>query len=353
MRAHDVAQQDVLHRAVPAPSHADRVAPGGAQDAVVHQHALAGAGLLHLLLVAANDERVVLRIDDAVAHHHVAAAAEVESVAVREAVVAFDPRAAHAHAVAVQEPVRPSAGVADEDVVEAHVPAGDEEHAPARHVRVAVAPPVVAGPVLLRLPVVELLVVAVDRAGAGDGDVRLGDGVEHRAVVEAQGALGVPVLGMAEERVLERILAAEERRAAVDVQIDVVLEAERVRHVRAAARHEDAPAALGGAVVDRLLDGGGVVRHAVRLRAVGGHVERSRRRGRGTRREHRGNRRERDSVSFHFSPVLLQRVSDCHLTLLVRYYATTKQCCHGSHASSIFVRRTYCPFSCNRPRSRG
>ncbi len=62
------------------------------------------------------------------------------------------------------------------------------------------------------------------------------------------------------------IRRASPKRAAFDVEIDVVLEVERVGDIRAAARHEDASAALHGAVVDRLLDGGRARRFGLRLR---------------------------------------------------------------------------------------
>ena len=277
--AHDAGDHHVAHRVVLGPAEADR-ALVRAQHAVLDRHALAGTRLLHLLLVGADNERVVLRVDDAVAHRHVAAAAEVEAVAVRILRVALDAHAAALHAVAVEEPRAPAAGMVDEDVVQPHVRARHEQHAAPGDERVGLPPELRPAGLLVGNGLVVAVRVAVDRSVAGDGDVRLRDGVEHRALVEARHALHVPVLGMRELWELQRVFAALERGAAVDVQIDVVLEVERIGDVRAAARHEHLSAARCRAGVDRLLDRRRVVRHAVRLRAVRRHVERTRARAR-------------------------------------------------------------------------
>ena len=284
--ADDVVEGDVADRPVARPADADR-ALVRAQDAVREDEPLAGPHRAHLLLVRAHDERVVLRVDEAVAHRHVAAAAEVEAVAVRELAVAGDAHAPALHAVAVEEPRAPPAGVVDEDVVEAHVPAADEEDAASRDVRVADALPAAVD------AAVERLGVAVDRARARDRHVRLPHGVEQRALVEARGPFGAPHVGRTELGVFEGILPALQRRAPVDVEIDVVLEVERVGLVDTAPRHEDAPAPLRGTGVDGLLDGGRVVGGVIGARPEPRDVERVR------ARPQRRERQEGEESLFH------------------------------------------------------
>ena len=102
----------------------------------------------------------------------------------------------------------------------------------------------------------------------------------------------VPTISAGEfETMKQAVINIHEAKAAVDVQFHVVLEVERVGDVLAAARHEDASAALRGAVVDRLLDGGGIVRFPIRPRAVARHVIlRGHGAQRGKRRRQRQNR---------------------------------------------------------------
>ena len=290
VRTDDVVEGDIADRAVARPADADG-ALIGPQHAVREGHALARTHLAHLLLVRADDQRVVLRVDDAVRNRHIAAAAEVETVAVRELAVALDAHAAALHAVAVEEPRAPAARLVDEHVVEADVLATHEEDATTRDVRVTDALPAAVH------TVVESGGIAVNRARARDRDVRLAHGVEHRALVEARRTLGTPHGRRLEFGVLVGILAPLQRGAAVDVEIDAVLEVERVGLVDAAPRHEHASSAHGGAGINRLLDRRRVVRGAIRTRTELGHVERIRQRPQGGQREsqefclHRGSLR--------------------------------------------------------------
>ena len=264
--ADDVVEGDVANRTVARPANADG-ALVGAQHAVREGHALARTHLAHLLLVRADDQRVVLRVDDAVRNRHVAAAAEVETVAIRELAVALDTHAAALYAVAVEEPGAPTARLVDEHVIEADVLAAHEEDAAPRDVRVADTLPAAV------YAMVEGGGIAVDRTRPRNRDIRLAHGVEHRTLVEAWRTLGTPHGRRLEFGVLVGIFAPLQRGATIDVKIDTVLEVERVGLVDAAPRYKYASTALRGTIVDCLLNRRRVVGDAIRLRAERRHVD--------------------------------------------------------------------------------
>ena len=214
----------------------------------------------------------------------------MKSVPVGALAVATDGEAADLHGVAVEEPGGPARGVDEAEVAQSHVAATREHHASAGDVRVAHA-----RPHAVDTPVEGLgLGVAVDRAAARHRHVRLPRGVEHRAGVPADRTVPPPHVRRREERILQRIVAALQRGAAVHLQLHVALEVERVGAIHAAAGHERRAAAGRSRAVDRRLDGRRAVGGAVGLRAEGRDVIDG---GGACRREDRG--RQRHQVPLH------------------------------------------------------
>ena len=153
-----VLDGDVAEVAVAASAELDRVAERP-HAAISHDYVRDGERLVALGLEA---ERVVVRIEVAVLHRHVArlyVKPVVHPVAVIEAA-----RALHRHAVAVPQVTRPRAGVGVVEALQAYVAAAREAHEERQRLRLVLTTE------LGRLP--EPAAASVDRALPDDGDVR-------------------------------------------------------------------------------------------------------------------------------------------------------------------------------------
>jgi len=210
---HQIADTAVPDHIVVGPADADRRGVA-LQDAVRHHHPLARHRSVQLMLIGAQDQRVVAAAHNAVADRHVAARPDVDAVAVRIPQIHLDLQPAHLHGFAIQQPHAPARRIQDRDIIEPDIFASDQEDvAPGDQLIVLAAPPVRPfGPFVkqLRMP--------VDRAASADRDVGLRHRIEHRALVAAQAVFDAPVGRGLEFRIKERVRTALQRGARLDLQ---------------------------------------------------------------------------------------------------------------------------------------
>ena len=244
---------------------------GAPQHAVGDGHVLAGGMSSQHLFVPAQGDGVVTRLNVAVGDHHVLAAVDVDAVGVGSVTRVADEQFFKDCVLTADEIAAPAGRVADGDAADQHVLAlaEDQQLAWAQHLlvaREADAPGpsvVVAQRRVLDRRLEEEIAAAVDGAPPRDGDILPADG-DDEVCASPLLDLAAPVLGILVQRVVVvQVLAGDQHRAWLQMQVNVVLEAQRARH-KSARRHDDLPAPLRRHRVNGLLYRVCVERRAIR-----------------------------------------------------------------------------------------
>ena len=263
--------------------------PASLNDDVLRRHLHAPA-----VGVASGLDRdaVVARVEEAVRDQHVFARLRIAAVGVRAIcldveILDGDVGAQHRvdlphrrveHADAFDQHVRAAVRL---DELRAQVVAGAEDavldrHAALRHVEERVAVGILIDVALLPAavraafprPPVRAVAVAVDRAAAGDRDVRLLEGVDERREVHQLGAFPP----RQHDGVFVGVARETDRRPLADVQVDAAFQLDRAGD-EFAFRHDDASAACANTGGDSAAEGLGVRPRVAAGRAECGDVE--------------------------------------------------------------------------------
>ena len=121
----------------------------------------------------------------------------------------------------------------------------------------------------LPVPPVGFVGAAIERAGAGDGDVGLPEGVDEGRVIHALGAFPA---GIDHGQIMRGIRTEAQRGAARNVQVDVALQVNGPGQ-EGAGGNDDSPTTSRGAGRDGFPDTFGAIVGPAGLRAVAGDVE--------------------------------------------------------------------------------